>query len=216
MKTNFVRFILTRPKGLITTKKIGTKNNIALISLNSPRTLNSLGNELMFQFKNACKEAEKDSSINAIMISSSTNKAFSQGADIRELTNYTYEDIINLDFPKDWYFLSDIKKIKIALINGICFGGGLEIALMCDKRYASKNATFALPEIKLGIIPGCGGTQRLPRLIKKSAAMEMVLTGEKITADEGYSLGLLDGILNSNDLLSEAVMLIEHNELSSN
>lgn len=145
---------IIRNNSLIIRKTIGVKNNIALIKLNNPKTFNSLNKTLMTELEVSFKEAEKDSSINYILLTSSSGRAFSQGADIKEINQYTYEKIVEEDFPKQWYFLDDIKKIKIALVNGICYGGGLELALMCNKILGTKNSSFAFPEIKLGIIPG--------------------------------------------------------------
>lgn len=145
---------IIRNNSLIIKKVVGTQNDIALVTLNNPRTFNSLSKSLMTELEVSCKEAENDPSIKYILLTSSIDKAFSQGANINEISQYTYEKIVEEDFPKQWYFLDDIKKPKFALVKGICYGGGLELALMCDKILGTKNGLFALPEIKLGIIPG--------------------------------------------------------------
>uniref|UniRef100_A0A0K0G0A9 Enoyl-CoA hydratase, mitochondrial (inferred by orthology to a human protein) n=1 Tax=Strongyloides venezuelensis TaxID=75913 RepID=A0A0K0G0A9_STRVS len=215
MFLSIYRNAIARNSSIVIKEVVGNKNDIALITLNSPRTFNSLGKALMTELEDLCKEAENDPSINCILLTSSSIKAFSQGADIKEISQYTYEKIVSEDFPKQWYFLSDIKKTKVALVNGICYGGGLELAMMCDYIFGTKHSHYALPEIKLGIIPGCGGTQRLPKKIGKSLAMEMILTGDKITADEAYKAGLLTTILHSTPEkpLAEAIKYIETNNI---
>uniref|UniRef100_A0A0N5C6E1 Enoyl-CoA hydratase, mitochondrial n=1 Tax=Strongyloides papillosus TaxID=174720 RepID=A0A0N5C6E1_STREA len=215
MFLSIYRNAIVKNSSIVIKEIVGSNNDIALITLNSPRTFNSLGKALMTELEKLCKEAENDSLINCILLTSSSNKAFSQGADIREISQYTHEKIVSEDFPKQWYFLSDIKKTKVALVNGICFGGGLELAMMCDYILGTKQSSYALPEIKLGIIPGCGGTQRLPRKVGKSLAMEMILTGDKITADEAHKAGLLTTILQSTPEkpLAEAIKYIETNNI---
>ncbi|KAH0953372.1 hypothetical protein HN011_004741 [Eciton burchellii] len=186
----------------------GEKKNVGLITLNRPRALNALCNRLITEVNDALANFNADSSIGAIVITGS-EKAFAAGADIKEMQNNTYSSNLRTNFISDWTALADSTKPVIAAVNGYALGGGNEFAMMCDIIYAGEKARFAQPEIAIGTIPGAGGTQRLTRVVGKSKAMEMVLTGNQISAQEAEKSGLVSKVFPTDKVVEEAVKLGE-------
>jgi len=192
----------------IKTEVVGQNNNVAVITLNRPKALNALCNGLMKEINEALDKYQKDDCIAAIVLTGS-EKAFAAGADIKEMQNNTYPKCIMGNFLNDWTAVTRIQKPIIAAVNGYALGGGCELAMMCDIIYAGDKAKFGQPEIALGTIPGAGGTQRLTRVVGKSKAMEMCLTGNMINAQEAEKMGLVSKVVPANELLAEAIKLGE-------
>ncbi|XP_022910175.1 probable enoyl-CoA hydratase, mitochondrial [Onthophagus taurus] len=186
----------------------GANKNVGLITLNRPKALNALCNGLMTEVAQAIDTLEKDKSVGAIVITGS-EKAFAAGADIKEMQNNTYAQCISGNFLSHWNRVAESTKPVIAAVNGYALGGGCELAMMCDIIYAGEKAKFGQPEILIGTIPGAGGTQRLPRYVGKSKAMEIVLTGDQITAQDAEKMGLVSKIFPADQLVNEAVKLGE-------
>lgn len=207
----------------------GEKGNVGLITLNRPKALNALCGQLMTELSQALTEFENQAGIGAIVITGS-EKAFAAGADIKEMQGNTYSQCITGNFLADWTKVANTRKPTIAAVNGYALGtffflflsiflftkfvftllgGGCELAMMCDIIYAGDKARFGQPEIAIGTIPGAGGSQRLTRVIGKSKAMEMCLTGNMITAEEAEKSGLVSKIFPSDKLVAEAVKLGE-------
>ncbi|CAG9763344.1 unnamed protein product [Ceutorhynchus assimilis] len=186
----------------------GAKNNVGLIQLNRPKALNALCNGLMSEVAKALDSLENNSTIGAIVITGS-EKAFAAGADIKEMQNNTYSACVSGNFLEDWNRVSKTFKPVIAAVNGYALGGGCELAMMCDIIYAGETAKFGQPEILIGTIPGAGGTQRLPRYVGKSKAMEIALTGAQITAQEAEKMGLVSKVFPVDKLVDETVKLGE-------
>ena len=192
----------------IVVEKKGERNNVGFIQLNRPKALNALCDGLMTEVSVALDGFEKDSHIGAVVITG-IDKAFAAGADIKEMQGRAFKDCFTDDFLDHWCKVSKMKKPIIAAVNGYALGGGCELAMMCDIIYAGEKAKFGQPEILLGTIPGAGGTQRLTRSIGKSKAMEMILTGDPITAQEAEKAGLVSKVFPPDQLVNEAVKLAE-------
>nr|QBH73203.1 putative cyclohex-1-ene-1-carboxyl-CoA hydratase [Brunneria borealis] len=192
----------------IIAEKKGEKGNVGVITLNRPKALNALCNALMTEVGDAVDKFENDESIGALIITGN-EKAFAAGADIKEMQNNTYAQTIKGNFLNHWTRVAECRKPIIAAVNGYALGGGCELAMMCDIIYAGEKAKFGQPEINIGTIPGAGGTQRLPRYIGKSKAMEMVLTGLPITAQEAEKAGLVSKVFPADKLVEEAIKLAE-------
>ncbi|KRT78198.1 hypothetical protein AMK59_6936 [Oryctes borbonicus] len=188
--------------------KAGANQNVGLITLNRPKALNALCNGLMTEVAKAIDTLEADKSVGAIVITGS-EKAFAAGADIKEMQNNTYSQTISGNFLSHWNRVAESTKPVIAAVNGYALGGGCELAMMCDIIYAGEKAKFGQPEILIGTIPGAGGTQRLPRYVGKSKAMEIVLTGDQVTAQDAEKMGLVSKIFPPDQLVNEAVKLGE-------
>ena len=189
-------------------EKTGTKKNVALITLNRPKALNALCKGLMTEVAQALDIYEADKTIGAVIITGS-EKAFAAGADIKEMQNNTYAQCILDNFLNDWTRVAKAQKPVIAAVNGYALGGGCELAMMCDIIYAGDKAKFGQPEIAIGTIPGAGGSQRLTRVVGKSKAMEMCLTGNMIDAVEAEKMGLVSKVVPADQLVAEAVKLAE-------
>ncbi|XP_049817092.1 enoyl-CoA hydratase, mitochondrial [Aethina tumida] len=204
-----VRFMSAAPSyEYIKVSKAGAQNNVAVITLNRPKALNALCNGLMLEVGNALNSLENDDSVGAIIITGS-EKAFAAGADIKEMQNNTYSQCMSGNFLAHWNRVAESVKPILAAVNGYALGGGCELAMMCDIIYAGENAKFGQPEILLGTIPGAGGTQRLPRFVGKSKAMEMVLTGNQIPAAEAEKMGLVARVFPVDKLLEETIKIGE-------
>ena len=179
------------------------RERVGIITLNRPEVLNALNAALMGEVVGAATEMDSDPDIGAIVITGS-ERAFAAGADIGEMSSASYMDMYLNDWIGAWDSLARVRTPLIAAVSGYALGGGCELAMMCDILLAADSAKFGQPEIKLGVIPGIGGTQRLTRAIGKAKAMELVLTGRTIGADEAERAGLVSRIVPSDGLLDEA------------
>ncbi|KAJ7426900.1 Mitochondrial ribosome-associated GTPase 1 [Willisornis vidua] len=189
-------------------QKTGAQKNVGLIQLNRPQALNALCERLMAELRRALEAMESDPQVGAIVLTGS-QKAFAAGADIKEMQNKTFQECYNGGFLGGWDKVSVVRKPIIAAVNGYALGGGCELAMMCDIIYAGEKAQFGQPEILLGTIPGAGGTQRLTRAVGKSLAMEMVLTGDRISAAEAKEAGLVSKVFPVDKLLDAAIACAE-------
>jgi enoyl-CoA hydratase len=184
---------------------VDTKDKVGVITLNRPKALNALNDQLMDEVGQALNEFEKNEHIGCIIITGS-EKAFAAGADISLMANYTYMDAFKGNYvTRNWEHIRKIRKPVIAAVAGYALGGGCELAMMCDFIIAADNAKFGQPEIKLGTIPGCGGTQRLPRAISKSKAMDLCLTARMMDASEAERAGLVSRVVALDKLMEETL-----------
>jgi len=178
---------------------------VGLIRINRPDALNALNNEVVEGIGRAIDQYEADENIGCIVLTGN-EKAFAAGADIGLMKSYDYMDTYKADFiTRNWERVRSARKPVIAAVSGFALGGGCEIAMMCDMIYASDTAKFGQPEIKLGIIPGAGGTQRLPRSVGKAKAMDMCLTARMIDAAEAERIGLVARVFPADQLLDETL-----------
>ena len=184
---------------------VETKAKVGLIRLNRPKALNALNDQLMDELGHALRQFDADETIGCIVLTGN-EKAFAAGADIGAMANYTLMDVYKGDYiTRNWEQLRSIRKPVIAAVAGYALGGGCELAMMCDFIVAAENAKFGQPEIKLGTIPGAGGTQRLPRAISKAKAMDMVLTARMMDAAEAERAGLVSRVVPLERLMDEAL-----------
>lgn len=179
---------------------------IALIQLNRPKELNALNLQLMMELRDALIELDKNENVRAIIITGN-EQAFAAGADIKQMADKSAIDMLKVDQFSTWDQIRKTKKPIIAAISGFALGGGCELAMTCDMIIASETAKFGQPEIKIGVMPGAGGTQRLTRAIGKAKAMELVLTGRFISGDEAVKYGLVNKVVPVEMYLHEAVQL---------
>jgi len=181
------------------------RGRVGLITLNRPKQLNALNDALMNDLGAALNAYDIDDNIGAIVIAGS-ERAFAAGADIHAMKDFTYMDVYRTDFiTRNWERLRTVRKPVIAAVGGVALGGGCELAMMCDIIIAADNARFGQPEIKLGVMPGAGGTQRLPRAVGKSKAMDLILTGRMMDAQEAERAGLVARVVPADKLLDEAL-----------
>lgn len=183
---------------------VEARGRIGLVTLNRPQALNALNEALIAELNDALAGFESNPEIGCTVITGS-EKAFAAGADVKEMAEKTYVESYLGKFLEGWTRISETRKPVIAAVSGFCLGGGLELAMMCDFIIASETARFALPEITLGIMPGAGGTQRLPRFIGKAKAMDLILTGRMMDATEAERCGLVARIVPPEKLLDEAM-----------
>jgi enoyl-CoA hydratase len=183
---------------------VETRGNVGLITLNRPDALNALNAGLIEELYQALEAFEADDNIGCMVLTGS-EKAFAAGADIKEIQTKNYMDVYLSNFIHRWEKVSQVRKPIIAAVAGFALGGGCEMAMACDFILAAETAKFGQPEIKLGVMPGAGGTQRLTRFVGKSKAMEMCLTGRMMDADEAERSGLVSRIVSAEDLVDEAV-----------
>ncbi len=178
---------------------------VGIVTLNRPKALNALNGALMDELGAALKAFDADEAIGCMIITGS-EKAFAAGADISAMAQMTFTDVYKEDFiTRNWETIRSIRKPVIAAVSGFALGGGCELAMMCDFIIAAENAKFGQPEIKIGIIPGAGGTQRLPRAIGKSKAMDLVLTGRMMDAQEAERAGLVSRVVPLEKMMDEAL-----------
>lgn len=182
------------------------EQHIALVQLNRPKELNALNLQLMGELRDALKQLDDDDKVRAIILTGN-ERAFAAGADIKQMAGKSAIDMYNIDQFSTWDQIKKTKKPIIAAVSGFALGGGCEMTMICDMIVASETAKFGQPEIKIGVMPGAGGTQRLTRAIGKARAMEMVLTGSFISADEALKAGLVNKVVPVDLYLSEAVEL---------
>ncbi|WP_242927666.1 enoyl-CoA hydratase-related protein [Pontibacter vulgaris] len=192
-----MEFILVTPQA---------QPHVALIQLNRPKELNALNLQLMGELRDALKQLDEDENVRAIIITGN-ERAFAAGADIKQMAGKTAIDMLNVDQFSTWDQIRKTKKPIIAAVSGFALGGGCELAMTCDMIIASETAMFGQPEIKIGVMPGAGGTQRLTKAIGKAKAMEMVLTGKFMTADEAEKHGLINRVVPVELYLDEAFKL---------
>lgn len=187
------------------------KGAVAYITLNRPKVLNALNQRTWEELRAAFEDARDDAGVRGIIVTGAGDKAFAAGADISELAKATAveaeksssygQEVLNL--------VESLGKPVIAAVNGFALGGGCETAMACTIRVASENAKFGVPEVTLGLIPGCGGTQRLPRLVGKGRALQLILSGGMIGADEAYRIGLVNEVVPAADLISRAEAILK-------
>jgi enoyl-CoA hydratase len=197
-------------EALILTELLGsTERRVGLITLNRPKQLNALNDTLMEQLGAALLAWDRDDGVGCIVITGS-EKAFAAGADIGAMAKKTFIEAYTGDFiTRNWETIRQVRKPVIAAVAGFALGGGCELAMMCDFIIAADTAKFGQPEIKLGIIPGAGGTQRLPRAVGKAKAMDLVLTGRMMDASEAERAGLVSRVVPADKLLAEAIAAAE-------
>jgi enoyl-CoA hydratase len=184
---------------------VETRGRVGLVTLNRPKALNALNERLMEELGEALLKFDSDDAIGAIVVTGS-EKAFAAGADIGAMGKWSYMDVFKSDFiTRNWETIRRVRKPVIAAVSGFALGGGCELAMMCDIVIAAESARFGQPEIKLGIIPGAGGTQRLPRAVGKSKAMDLILTARMMDAAEAERAGLVSRVVPNDKLLEEAV-----------
>ncbi|GGN95891.1 enoyl-CoA hydratase [Nocardia rhizosphaerihabitans] len=184
------------------------KNRVGWITLNRPKALNALNTQVLDDIVAALDELERDDEIGAVVITGSA-KAFAAGADIKEMQPKSYMDMFMDDFFARWDRLAQFRKPTVAAVAGYALGGGCELAMLCDILIAADTAQFGQPEIKLGVIPGIGGSQRLTRAVGKAKAMDLVLTGRNMGAEEAERAGLVSRIVPADDLLDTAAEVAE-------
>jgi enoyl-CoA hydratase len=177
---------------------------VGLITLNRPKALNAINRQLTNELIAATQDFDSDAEIGCIVITGS-QKAFAAGADIKEMQDRSFVEMYSADWFEDCSRLTRVRKPLIAAVAGFALGGGCELAMMCDFILAADTAKFGQPEIKLGVIPGMGGSQRLTRLVGRAKAMEMCLTGRMMDAEEAERAGLVSRIIPANTLLDEAI-----------
>ncbi|MEN9844170.1 MAG: hypothetical protein RLZZ612_1999 [Pseudomonadota bacterium] len=184
---------------------VRTEGPVGIVTLNRPKQLNALNDGLMNELGLALKAFDADPEIGCMIVTGS-EKAFAAGADIGAMATYTFADAYKGDYiTRNWEAIRSVRKPVIAAVSGFALGGGCELAMMCDFIIAADNAKFGQPEIKLGIIPGAGGTQRLPRAVGKSKAMDMALTGRMMDATEAERAGLVSRVVPLDKLMDESL-----------
>ena len=177
---------------------------VGTITLNRPQALNALNSQVMHEVTSAAAEFDDDPGIGAIIITGAGGKAFAAGADIKEMSELSFSQVFDTDFFAAWGRLAAVRTPLIAAVAGYALGGGCELAMMCDVLIAADTAKFGQPEIKLGVLPGMGGSQRLTRAIGKAKAMDLILTGRTIDAAEAERSGLVSRVVPAEDLMTEA------------
>jgi enoyl-CoA hydratase len=187
---------------------VETRGRVGLIRLNRPQALNALNSALMRELAAAVDAFEADGNIGCIVITGS-EKAFAAGADIKEMADKAFTEVFLGDFAANWHRVAAARKPVIAAVAGFALGGGCELALQCDLIIAADNAKFGQPEIKLGVIPGIGGTQRLTHAVGKAKAMDLILTGRMMDAQEAERSSLVARVVPLADLIDEALKIAE-------
>jgi enoyl-CoA hydratase/carnithine racemase len=189
---------------------------IAYVTLNRPKVLNALKQAVFAELKSAFEDARNDASIRGVILTGSGDKAFAAGADIAEMSNYTGIEAgeATRRAQEVTEIIENLGKPVIAAVNGFALGGGCELSMACTIRLAVEGAKFGQPEVKIGIMPGAGGTQRLPRLVGKGRALQLILTGEVISVQEAYRIGLVNEIVPSSNLIQRAEAIL--NQIISN
>jgi len=184
---------------------VETRERVGLITINRPKQLNALNDQVMDEIGDAMTKFDADEGISAIVITGS-DRAFAAGADIGAMAQWSYMDVFKTDYiTRNWEVIRRVRKPVIAAVAGFALGGGCELAMMCDIVIAADTAKFGQPEIKLGVMPGAGGTQRLPRAISKAKAMDMCLTSRMMDAAEAERSGLVSRVVPADRLLDEAI-----------
>lgn len=188
---------------------VATQGRVGVITLNRPQQLNALNDALMDALGTALLDFDANPAIGAIVITGS-DKAFAAGADIAAMADWSYKDVVQSDFiTRNWETIRRVRKPVIAAVAGFAMGGGCELALSCDIIVAAESAQFALPEVKLAMLPGAGGTQRLPRAIGKAKAMDMCLSARTLSVQEADRYGLVSRVVANEQLMTETMALAE-------
>lgn len=187
---------------------IETRGRVGIITLNRPKALNALNVTLMHEVVAAAQVFDADRGVSVIVLTGS-ERAFAAGADIKEMADNDYAEVLLSNWFSEWDLLTSIRKPLIAAVAGYALGGGCELAMLCDIIVAADTAQFGQPEINLGVIPGIGGSQRLTRAIGKAKAMEMVLTGRSMGAEEAERAGLVARVFPADTMLDEALKIAE-------
>jgi enoyl-CoA hydratase len=183
---------------------VTSEERVGTITLNRPEALNALNSQVMHEVTSAAAEFDADPGIGAIIITGAGTKAFAAGADIKEMSELSFSEVFDTDFFAAWGRLGAVRTPLVAAVAGYALGGGCELAMMCDVLIAADTAKFGQPEIKLGVLPGMGGSQRLTRAIGKAKAMDLILTGRTIDAAEAERSGLVSRVVPAEDLMTEA------------
>lgn len=193
------------------TIKLDKKQHTTWITLNRPDKMNAINATMLQELSETIDKLKEDQNTRCVIITGAGEKAFSTGADLTELQKITPETATKFSTLGQQVFskLETLLKPVVAAINGYCLGGGLELALACDFRLASENAEVGFPEMKLGIIPGWGGTQRLPQIVGASKAKRLIMLGDRIKANEAVKIGLVDGVVTQDKLNTEAEKLVQ-------
>ncbi|NVN52861.1 enoyl-CoA hydratase [Mycolicibacterium hippocampi] len=184
------------------------EGRVATITLNRPKALNALNSQVMAEVTTAAAELDADPGVGAIILTGN-EKAFAAGADIKEMANLSFAEVFASDFFAAWGKFAATRTPTIAAVSGYALGGGCELAMMCDILIAADTAKFGQPEIKLGVLPGMGGSQRLTRAIGKAKAMDLILTGRNMGAEEAERAGLVSRVVAADALLDEANSVAE-------
>ncbi|HXL67988.1 MAG TPA: enoyl-CoA hydratase [Xanthobacteraceae bacterium] len=187
---------------------VETRGRVGIVTLNRPQALNALNKQIIAELGQALAAFEADANIGCVVLTGS-DKAFAAGADIKEMEAFTYPQSYLQDFIAEWEVIARFRKPVVAAVAGYALGGGCEIAMMCDLIIAADTAQFGQPEIKLGVIPGSGGTQRLPRAVGKGKAMDLILTGRMMGAEEAERAGLVARIVPLAKLREEAIKVAQ-------
>lgn len=188
---------------------IETRGRVGIVQINRPKALNALNNELIGELAQAMRSMDANPDISVIVLAGSP-KAFAAGVDIADMKDWFFQDVYSVDFlGGDWEDLRRIRKPIIAAVSGYALGGGCELALQCDMIIAGDNAQFGQPEVKIGVIPGYGGTQRLPRAIGKAKAMDMIMTARMMKAQEAEACGLVSRVVPADTLMDEVMTVAE-------
>ncbi len=184
---------------------VETRDRVGLITINRPKQLNALNDQVMNEIGHAMTAFDAGEDVGAIVITGS-EKAFAAGADIGAMAQWSYMDVFKTEYiSRNWETIRRIRKPVIAAVSGFALGGGCELAMMCDIVIAADTAKFGQPEIKLGVIPGAGGTQRLPRAVSKAKAMDLCLTARLMGAEEAERAGLVSRVVPADKLMDEAI-----------
>jgi enoyl-CoA hydratase len=199
-----------KPRTAMSTQTIivERRGRVGIVRLNRPQALNALNATLKDELLHAVEAFDADADVGCILMTGS-DKAFAAGADIKEMAGQSYIDIFRADYTADYERLARVRKPIIAAVAGFALGGGCELAMMCDLIIAADNAKFGQPEIKLGVIPGIGGTQRLARAVGKAKAMDLILTGRMMDAAEAERSGLVARVVPAASLMEEAMKVAE-------
>jgi enoyl-CoA hydratase len=187
---------------------VETKGRVGLITLNRPQALNALNSALNAELAQAVAAFDADDGVGCMVVTGS-EKAFAAGADIKEMADKTAAEMLMMDYCADWHFAANARKPMVAAVAGFALGGGCELVMQCDIVIAADTAKFGQPEIKLGVIPGIGGTQRLPRAVGKAKAMDLILTGRMMDAAEAERSGLVSRVVPAASLMREAMTIAE-------
>jgi enoyl-CoA hydratase len=197
------------PYETLITETRGTSGRVGLITLNRPKALNALNDQLMDELGDALRAFDGDDAIGAIVLTGS-DRAFAAGADIAAMVDWSYMDVYLTGYlSRNWEHIRQVRKPVVAAVAGFALGGGCELAMMCDIIVAADTARFGQPEIKLGVIPGAGGTQRLPRAVGKAKAMDLCLTSRMMDAAEAERAGLVSRVVAADRVLDEALAVAD-------